>query len=792
MSNKQILRWYRKHNMELLPVRPKDKRPRDSGWRTNQYTDGHLLGWMVTGGNLGYRIGPDEVVIDVDPRNYRDGDSLEKLHKDLDLPKFETIGVTTGGGGLHYYFKLPNIERYKNELSDKYPGIEIKAHGKYVVAAGSTHPETGRPYQLFENIENLKHAEIPEQIRQTYRSEIGGPSSERQIIDTAQLSELLKQLDVYNYDTNDSWFRIMAASHGATEGAGIEEFVEWSIGDSQYANSEDEIRARWRSLGSSGKINLLGLGALLREIQKAGGNIDDFQREQTATAFAESIPEEVPSANGFDALMDEIQGASEMKPHLVMALAKKISTYSDPAAREALLLELKRRSKFSLSMLRKAARPPTEDLADMAATKLLNDRFFGGEHLIRAIDGNYWTYTGKHWRLWNVDLLKKEIDTHLIESALCSNSNLTHASALDQIEKILRARTARDADLFSPPPVNGHTLINCSNGTVYLDNSTGAVDLRPHDPRDYVLSMLTTDYDPKAECPMFDKALKELMSPLPDGEQVIELIWELYGYTIQCKKDLPLFCLFQGEGENGKTFVLEVLTRLLGESSLNDSIGQYDTSKNRFAFDALVGKLALIDDDVNKDTILPDGFLKTTTENKRLTAEPKGGKKFGFVSQATVFLASNHWPKTRDLSKGMRRRMCVIPFRFDLTQHGIDPQLKYRIFDQELSGVLRKAIEAFQRMRRRGRFLTPPSCLAATREWEVKANPASLFMEELYKTADSSVSVENLWATYQAWCLDVGARRTYTRPGLVAAVKEMGYKLDGKQVQNLQRRTDDG
>jgi hypothetical protein len=64
----------------------------------------------------------------------------------------DTFEVTTGGGGVHYYFQYPDHgKNYGNKSRNKL-GFDIRGTGGQVVAAGSTHPDTGRIYTIAKNL----------------------------------------------------------------------------------------------------------------------------------------------------------------------------------------------------------------------------------------------------------------------------------------------------------------------------------------------------------------------------------------------------------------------------------------------------------------------------------------------------------------------------------------------------------------------------------------------------------------------------------------------------------------
>lgn len=101
-------------------------------------------------GNFGVVLQDDDVIVDVDPRNFPKGEnSLSRLIDDLGVEKTEflTFTVKTGGGGLHLYFKKPKELKIRGSLKD-YRGIEFKTKGQQIVGAGSIHPETHKAYEV--------------------------------------------------------------------------------------------------------------------------------------------------------------------------------------------------------------------------------------------------------------------------------------------------------------------------------------------------------------------------------------------------------------------------------------------------------------------------------------------------------------------------------------------------------------------------------------------------------------------------------------------------------------------
>ena len=96
----------------------------------------------------------DVICLDVDPRN---GGHVSALNL---RPEHTTLCVQTGSGGWHLYYRHTGSVRGK---VDGISGIDIKAGGKgYLVAPGSIHPDTGKPYRLHRD---TPIADLPEHLR---------------------------------------------------------------------------------------------------------------------------------------------------------------------------------------------------------------------------------------------------------------------------------------------------------------------------------------------------------------------------------------------------------------------------------------------------------------------------------------------------------------------------------------------------------------------------------------------------------------------------------------------------
>ncbi|KXK61079.1 DNA primase [Micromonospora rosaria] len=157
----------------VFPLRPDDKRPavpdhsgddctgrdprcraagRHLGWEDRATTDPTRIrrAWTTRPYGIGVACGPSGlVVVDLD---VTDGgpsglDTLTDLTGRHGGTVDPTYTVTTGRGGAHLYYRHPDTgPTLRNTAGTVGPMVDTRAHGGYVVGAGST--VAGRPYTV--------------------------------------------------------------------------------------------------------------------------------------------------------------------------------------------------------------------------------------------------------------------------------------------------------------------------------------------------------------------------------------------------------------------------------------------------------------------------------------------------------------------------------------------------------------------------------------------------------------------------------------------------------------------
>ncbi|WP_417241389.1 VapE domain-containing protein [Celeribacter sp.] len=285
--------------------RKRGKSPLDRNWMKRPYNSNDQIKHMEAGSNVGVRLRPFELVLDVDPRAFPDGQTLASpinpfvelvLWTGMDPDLYST--VETGSGGLHIYMTKPEDVSTRDSLNDKFPGIEFKTVGRQVVAPGSIHPDSLKTYIWKADTPELDAfgAEAaPKALVDLIRRPSGSVATGGGEHDQEELAQMLEHLDPADFADHDDWLTLMQACHHATAGDGRQEFVDWCTQDPTYADHGALIGIRWDSLHADNDGNRITFRTLYKLMRDAGGE-DAIPRKPAADDFDDDLDDEATSA----------------------------------------------------------------------------------------------------------------------------------------------------------------------------------------------------------------------------------------------------------------------------------------------------------------------------------------------------------------------------------------------------------------------------------------------------------------------------------------------------------------
>lgn len=291
-------------------------------------------------------------------------------------------------------------------------------------------------------------------------------------------------------------------------------------------------------------------------------------------------------------------------------------------------------------------------------------------------------------------------------------------------------------------------------------------------------------FDPSKRCPRIDKFLKEV---IPDDAQR-RTFYELAGYCLWRDYEINKVFFFQGDGANGKSTTLNLLTQFLGQENVV-SVSLHDLTQNRFAAARLFGKLANLNFETSVAAFNTER-LKRLTGRDMFTAERKFKEEFNFFNYAKLIFAANQLPPAYDPSYAFARRLVLIDFPNKFEGKKADKNIIDKITTkEELSGFLNKVIRYLFGLLKKGEFFSFTSAKEMLLKFDLLSNPIKAFVTERIEVAgigEGEISARELYAEYVRWC----NQRQIPVQAQAKVTKELPRIIPG--TYRIRRRTDDG
>jgi putative DNA primase/helicase len=347
-------------------------------------------------------------------------------------------------------------------------------------------------------------------------------------------------------------------------------------------------------------------------------------------------------------------------------------------------------------------------------------------------------------------------------------------SLMYDVREYIRGRTMVE---MSDPPLE---LVCVANGIV--DITSGK--MMPHSPDYFFRSKLPAAFDPEAKCPKFEKFLNEIL----DGNDALT-IQEMFGYCLYRSYPIAAIFMHVGSGSNGKSTLLSVLRRWLGEKNVATYTMQ-SLIEDRFSVANLRGKLANIFPDLSDTHIFHTAMLKAITGNDAITARQMHVQKAeSFISYAKLIYSTNRPPVIDDPSNAMWRRIIEVDYRHTFVENASwqDTLIREMTTPEEMSGILNWAIEGLRRLVQSRQFSNAAELEERRKAYMKKAKSTFAFIQDAIEPGSPEDYIEKaaVYTTYITYCRQYG----YFLLSQEALHKELKMEY-GMQIREEQPRVD--
>lgn len=245
------------------------------------------------------------------------------------------------------------------------------------------------------------------------------------------------------------------------------------------------------------------------------------------------------------------------------------------------------------------------------------------------------------------------------------NPKPTHINA---VYEMLRGQCHKEVGVVSPPVfLSGRTeprprnLVSCRNGLV--DITTGK--LYDPTPDFFTRTALPINYYPDAPAPA--RWLTFLADVTSGRQELINLIWEIFGYLISADTLHQKVFFLYGNPRSGKGTVLRTLVKLIGvENTCSPSIKNLAGS---FGYQSMIGKtLAIVSDmatDSRTDLSAAASSINAVSGEDNIEANRKNKDFWQGRLAARFVLAGNDLPGFGAHTAALAARLLILPFEED-------------------------------------------------------------------------------------------------------------------------------
>ncbi len=385
--------------------------------------------------------------------------------------------------------------------------------------------------------------------------------------------------------------------------------------------------------------------------------------------------------------------------------------------------------------------------------------------------GQLYRWNGQHYETWSDDNLRRAAIDALGEEATAARVNATSSIAMT-LATVPHLRDLNDRSEW----------VCLENGMLNLYT----LEMQPHD-RDFLATIkLGVRFDP-GNTPPPERWLQFLSETIQTEGPILQL-QEFMGYALTRMTKFDKCLLLLGPGSDGKSQVIKVLRRMVGEA--NCSAISMTGLEDQFQRAALWGKLLNVGTEVST-AALESEYFKAVCTGDPIQASFKHKDSFEFTPFCKLIYAANKLPRMKDNSDGYFRRILPIRFKRQFLENDPhqDPDLLEKLF-AELPGIFEWSVFGLHRLLAQKRFTSCDETRDLMMDYRRYNNPVLAFVQDKCRVgSDLTVDLKELFGSFKSYCSEGGYkgmnRENFARE-LEQAVRKINEDI---QVRTTRPRT---
>ena len=275
--------------------------------------------------------------------------------------------------------------------------------------------------------------------------------------------------------------------------------------------------------------------------------------------------------------------------------------------------------------------------------------------------------------------------------------------------------------------------------------------LEEHHPDHLETIKLHVKYNPSATGPTADEFFETATCKDPE---VIRLLYEAIGYSFLKTPELHKAFLLIGEGRNGKSTFLDIIKNICGKENCTGL--DFKDLGDKFRVSMLHNKLVSLSGDISSQPLKDSDLFKQIVGGDEITIERKNAHPFNDTVFATLMFSANTLPRTPDTTSGFYRRLCIVPFKADLSKVSLVDGMEFKNnLMKDLEYIAYKAVQHIHTVLTKTHTFTEPRCVKNIMlDYRVENSSVLSWIvaKKISKTRITSQPVEELYAEYNVWC----------------------------------------
>lgn len=302
------------------------------------------------------------------------------------------------------------------------------------------------------------------------------------------------------------------------------------------------------------------------------------------------------------------------------------------------------------------------------------------------------------------------------------------------------------------------------------------LEFKSHDPEIVTRNKINLNYYEQESNNDIDAIMDNLAV---HDKEVITLLYEMIGYCLYRGMPFQKVFILVGNGANGKSTLLNMVTKLLGEENVSH-VDLKEIVTNRFGKSELYGKLANIADDCSGNYLEDISAMKRITGESYTSIEFKNQNSFSTKINTKTILSYNTIPRMNDTTDGLSRRLVIIPLNavFKKGLPNYDPYISEKLKNEKnLEYVLYKSVKAIHEVLQKLEFTIPKQVEERTNEYLRENNPVLNFIYDTYEDENiENIPCNEVYEAFNCWKLENGLKTEMSMTRFGTEMKKIGYE----------------